>query len=571
MSGKTMLKRLAYALTILGSWGVIAGCSGDASNAGSVDANGAPERGGRVIIAQTADMAQPLAVLSQGGLDASLQDILYMNLLRGEWRDGRLEYVTADESPMSLAERYEYIAPDSTSLRYHLRRDVLWSDSVPITAHDVVFTYQMLRDPMIASPRQDYTEHIESVEAEDDHTVVFHFRRRYPEMLFHSGHGIVPRHIYEGVAPSELTSHPSLRSPENGTLVVSGPYMIGRWARGQQVTLVRNPHFQPQGYLDQIVFRIVPDATTRLVELQTGAIDWVNGVPFEQIPALRQQAPQIGFELEEKRFYDYIAYNPGGFEAFEDPDVRRALGLAIDLEGLLRALQMEEYTVPAGGPYPPIFTDLYDPERFAPLQHDPAEAQRILAERGWEDANGDGVLEKDGTPFRFTLVTNSGNQRRADVSQIVQQQWREIGVDVQLRTLEFNTFMDVLVRQDYQAALGGWGVGLSPDLTNMWGPTSPYNIVSYESPRTMQLFEQALAQPTEELATPLWQAAAAALVEDQPYTWLYYMDQVNGINERVRGVEVNTFGPFQNAWEWWIPAARQRGSTVTPAAADTLE
>src|SRR5690606_38631850 len=104
-----------------------------------------------------------------------------------------------------------------------------------------------------------------------------------------------------------------------------------------------------------------PDATTRLVELQTGAVDWVNGVPFEQIPPLRQQAPQIRFELEEKRFYDYIAYNPGRFEAFTDPEIRRALGLAIDLNGLLRALQMEEYAVPAAGPYPPIFADLYDP------------------------------------------------------------------------------------------------------------------------------------------------------------------------------------------------------------------
>lgn len=566
-----MRRRLALALTVLGGVVGIAGCGGESGDSSGIGGDGAPERGGTVVIAQTADMAQPLAVLSQGGLDASLQDILYMTLLRGEWRDGRLEYVTAEESPMALARRYEYLAPDSTSLRYHLRDDVLWSDSVPVTAHDVVFTYQMLRDPMIASPRQDYTEHIESVEAEDDHTVVFHFRRRYPEMLFHSGHGIVPRHIYEGVAPSELTSHPSLRSPENGTLVVSGPYMIGSWARGQHVTLVRNPYFQPQGYLDQIVFRIVPDATTRLVELQTGAIDWVNGVPFEQIPGLRQQAPQIRFELEEKRFYDYIAYNPGGFEAFADPEVRRALGMAIDLEGLLRALQMEEYTVPAGGPYPPIFADLYDPELLPVLPHDPAEAQRILAERGWEDTDGDGILEKDGTPFRFTLVTNSGNQRRADVSQIVQQQWRQIGVDVQLRTLEFNTFMDALVRQDYEAALGGWGVALSPDLTGMWGPSSPYNIVSYENPRTMQLFEQALAQPTEEAARPLWQAAAAALVEDQPYTWLYYMDQVNGINERVRGVEVNTFGPFQNAWEWWIPAARQRGAPAAPVAADTLE
>lgn len=543
-----------------------AACGGDAGP-GRAGGEGAPEPGGTVVIAQNADMSQPLATLASGALDGSLQDILYMNLLRGVWRDGRLEYVTADESPMALARSYEYVGPDSTSLRYRLRSDVRWSDGTPITAHDVVFTYQMLGDPMIASPRQDYVEHIESVEAEDDSSVVFHFRRRYPEMLFHSSHGIVPRHVYADVAPSQLTSHPSVRSPEGGALVVSGAYQIGAWTRGQQVVLERNPHFEPRGHLDRIVFRIVPDATTRIVELRTGAIDWVNGVGFDQISSLRQQAPDIRFELEEKRFYDYIAYNPAGFVGFADPDVRRALGMAIDLDGLLRALQMEEYTVPASGPYPPIFEDLYDPELMPPLAYDPEGAASLLEARGWVDGDGDGIREKDGTPFRFTLVTNAGNQRRADIAQIVQQQWRRIGVDVELRSLEFNTLMDQLLREEYQAALNGWGVGLSPDLKGMWGPDSPYNIVSYDDPQTLALFEQALAQPTADAARPYWQAAAQALVDDQPYTWLYYMDQVNGINERVRGVVVNTFGPFQNAWEWWIPRAQQRG--VAPVSADT--
>lgn len=567
-----MVRRVSGGIALTAAALIAVGCGGDTGSGGAArGGDGTPEAGGTVVIAQTADLSQPLATLAAGALDGTLQDILYMNLLKGEWRDGRLEYVTADESPMALARSYEYLQPDSSSLQFRLRSDVRWSDGEPITAHDVVFTYQMLGDPMIASPRQDYVKQIEAVEAENDSTVLFRFHRRYPEMLFHVSHGIVPRHVYEAVAPSQLSGHPSVRAPEGGALVVSGPYLIGSWARGQQVVLHRNPHFQPAGYLDRIVFRIIPDATTRMVELRTGAIDWVNGVGFEQIPSLRQQARHVRFELEEKRFYDYIAYNPAGFPAFADADVRRALGLAIDLDGLLRALQMEEYTVPASGPYPPIFADLYDPALMPPLSHDVDEARRILDERGWVDSNGDGVREKDGTPFRFAMVTNSGNQRRADVAQIVQQQWKQIGVEVELRTLEFNTLMDALIREDYQAALSGWGVALSPDLMGMWGPESPYNIVSYDDAQTQALFEQALAQPTAAAARPYWQAAAQALVEDQPYTWLYYMDQVNGINERVRGVVVNTFGAFQNVWEWWIPGEQQRGvaPTSTPAPADS--
>lgn len=548
----------------------LAGCGGEPRDGAGGAGDGDPEDGGTAIIAQNSDMNQPMAVVMQGGLDGFLQDVLYMTLLKGYWGDGRLEFATAEESPMALARRYEFVGPDSTTIRFHLRGDARWSDGTPITAHDVVFTYGMLADPMVGSPRQDYTEHLESVVAENDSTVAFEFRRRYPEMLFHAAHGIVPRHVYQGVAPSQLAAHPSQVNPENGGLVVSGPYQVGSWTHGQQVVLTRNPHFQPQGHLDQIVFRIIPDATTRLVELQTGAIDWVNGVSFDQVPPLRQQAPHIRFAMEEKRFYDYIAYNAARVPAFADPDVRRALGMAIDLQGLLDALQMAEYAVPANGPYPPIFADLYDPEGIPTLQYDPEEARRILAAKGWADGDGDGIVEKDGRPFRFTLVTNSGNQRRADVSQIVQQQWRRIGVDAQLQAIEFATFMDGLVREDYEAALGGWGVALSPDLTGLWGAESPLNIVSYDNPETQALFQQALAQPTPAAAAPYWKAAARKLVEDRPYTWLYYMDQVNGINDRLRGVKVDTYGPYQNAWEWWIPRSQQRGAR-SPAAADTTE
>jgi peptide/nickel transport system substrate-binding protein len=561
-----MFRRGAGSTLGTGMLALLAACGGE-PRSGAVEEGGEPEAGGTVVIAENSDMNRPLPTLWQGGFDANLADILYMNLLKGEWRDGRMEYLAADESPMALARGYEYVGEDSAALRYRLRSDVRWSDGTPITAHDVVFTYDMLGDPMVASPRQDFVENIESVVAENDSTVLFTFHRRYPEMVFHSAHGIVPRHAYEGTAPSEFISHPSLLNPGNGGLVVSGPYQVGSWVRGQRLVLTRNPHFEPQGYLDQIIFRIIPDGTTRLVELRTGAIDWMNAVSFDQLPSLRQQAPHLRFEREEKRFYDYIAYNPS-VPAFADVDVRRALGLAIDVPGLLAALQMTDFAVPASGPYPPIFTDLYDPEAMPPLPYEPEEAKRILAAKGWSDTDGDGIVEKDGEPFRFTLVTNSGNQRRADISQIVQQQWREIGVDARLQSLEFATFMDGLVRENYEAALGGWGVNLSPDLMSNWGPDAPSNIVSYDDPETLRLMQQALSQPTTEAALPYWEEAATALVEDQPYTWLYYMDQVDGINERVRNVEVDTYGPYQNPWEWWIPRSQQRGA-AGPAAADS--
>lgn len=565
MNRKTQGKGLAtiLAILILG-----AGC-GDRSAGPDLGVDfGEPESGGTAIIVEGSDMTQPLAMLAQGTLDGALgEDILFMGLLRGEWADGRLVFRTADENPMAIARSYEYVGSDSASLRYRMRSDVRWSDGNPLTAADVVFTYSLLGDPDLASPLQHNVEYLESVEAENDSTVVFHFTRRYPDMVTHSASPIIPEHIFGDTPPGELRNHPALRNPENGNLPTSGAYLIGGWERGQRITLARNPHFEPAAYLDQIVFRIIPESpTTRLVELQTGAVDFLQGISLDQIPFIREQAPHVRLEREEKRFYDYIAYNGDAFEPFADPEIRRALGLALDIEGIIDALQMEEFAVPAGGPYAPIFRDIYDPEGQAPLPYDVEQAREILEANGWRDTDDDGILDRDGQPFRFNLETNVGNQRRGDVSQIVQQQWRQIGVDARLQVIEFNTLNDNLQRGNFQAVLGGWSVGLSPDLRPLWAPDSPFNFTGYDEPEVTALIGQAMAQPTHERSVPYWRAAASRMVQDQPYTWLYYLDMVDGVNERLRDTIVNTFGPYQNVWEWWIPESRRRpGETLAPA------
>ena len=535
---------------------------GEGKEAKDAPADGRPERGGVAILAELSDMERPHPLVYESSSDSELVDVLYMGLSRGAWRDGRLVYLASRESPMALAWHWELTGPDSTALRYRMRSGLVWSDGRPITAADVVWTYRMLANEELASPRHDDVGEIDSVVAENDSTVVFHFARRYPGMLYASSIPIAPRHAYEAVGVAGLRTHPAFSDPTK--LVVSGPFRVGDRRPGERFTLVPNERFPVRPYLDQVVVRVIPEATTRIVELRNGTVDMVRPIAFDQVPALRQ-VRGLRFEREEKRFVEFIAYNPAAHPAFADSGVRRALGMALDVAGMVQALQMGEFAVPAGGPYPPIFRGLYDPRRMAPLAYDTAGARRILEARGWRDADGDGIREKDGRRLTFTLTTNSGNQRRADVSQIAQQQWRAVGVDVQLRQLEFNTFMDRMVGEEYEAILGSWGVPLEPDLTAMWSPEAPFNIVSYRNPEVLGLFEQARAQPTDERALPFWRAAAERIVQDHPYTWLYYYDNVVGVSDRLRGTRIDTFGAYQNMWEWWSPRSQQRPGA--PAAA----
>jgi peptide/nickel transport system substrate-binding protein len=553
----TMRRAVAFA-PALACAVALAACGGDRA-----DRPGAAQRGGTVVAVEGADMEKPVPLIEETVLDQQLSALLYRPLLQSWWEDGELHYLTHDRNPMALARSYEFFGPDSASMRFRLVSDAVWSDGQPITAHDAVWTMTTRGDPRLASPNLDFNQNVREMIAEDDSTLVVHFHRRNPEMYFHvGGTNIAPRHVFADHDVSQLRSHPVVTNPV-GNLVVSGAYTVGEWVRGQRVTLVPNPRFQPQPNLERIVFRVIPEQTTRLIEFQTGNVDMMFPVPYDQVERIRAQ-PNFRVDRREGRFYEFIGYNPRAHDFFADPEIRLALGLAIDRNALIQGLQMDDFARPAGGVYSPIFRRLHDPETQAPLPHDPDRARQILASKGWTPGP-DGILQRDGRPFRFTLATNSGNQRRADVAQIVQQQWRRIGVDVRIQLIEFNAFIERMTARNFEAVIMGWSVALSPDLSALWGDVDArFNFVSYDNPRVQQLIQQALAQPTDELATPVWRQAAAQITADQPYSWLYFYDEPVGVNERVQGTQINTLSTYQNAWEWWVRDGAGARAAATP-------
>jgi ABC-type oligopeptide transport system substrate-binding subunit len=150
--------------------------------------------------------------------------------------------------------------------------------------------------------------------------------------------------------PTRLPSQPPrVEQSGRGALIVSGPYMIGEWRRGQRFTLVPNPEFDPQPNIPRVVFRVIPEETTRLIEFQTGNADMIV-LPFDKLEMVQQSVDDMRLEVREGRFYDYIGYNPHSHPALADPQVRRALGLAIDREGLISALSLDGFARPPGAP-----------------------------------------------------------------------------------------------------------------------------------------------------------------------------------------------------------------------------
>lgn len=539
------------------------GCGGDGTPGGD-DAAG-PREGGAAVVGVSTGVGTVLPPLAQTSLDAELSGLLFPGLNRTRWDGGRLTF--PEDDAVALADGWTF-GEDSTSLTYRLASGTRWSDGTPVTAGDVAFTFGLLSDDEAGLPLSYVARWVDSVTTRGDTAVTFHFARRYPDMLYDTGVGVLPEHVYGDVPPADFvqlageaagadagggSDGDAEESP--GPPAASGPFRLADWSRGERVVLVGNPDGTVDPRLDTLVFRVLPEEGTRLAELRSGGADLIRVESFREARELEDREGHDVHRIP-RRAYDYIAWNPSAHPAFSDPGVREALSLAVDREAALGALGMERYAEPAVGPYGPLFPQLrVEPE--GPL-HDADRSRRLLREAGWTLPEGAGegeVRTKDGRELAFELATQAGSDRRTAAAELIRGQLADVGVRADVRTQEFNSLFGRMRSGDYEAALLGWQIGLSPDISQFWyDPDAPLNVVSYDEPRVRALMDSARAAATPEEAEPHWRRAAREVASDHPYAFLWYMDVIYASGPRLRDVEVGVTGFARNAHEWWVEA-----------------
>jgi len=215
----------------------------------------------------------------------------------------------------------------------------------------------------------------------------------------------------------------------------------------------------------------------------------------------------------------------------------------------------------ATGPYKPG-TWVYNPEvtRFA---YDPERARALLAEVGWKTRNAEGLLVKDGQPFTFTLLTNQGNDERKKIAEIIQASLRELGVGVEIRVLEWASFLKEYVKKRrFEAIILGWGIGLDPDQFEIWhsSKTGPdeLNMISYANPEVDKLLEQGRQSCRQEERKKYYDRIQEILAEEQPIVFLYFPDSLPTVSRRVHGIVESPNGIRFNFPEWYVPRYLQR-------------
>ena len=488
-----------------------------------------------------ADSLNPLTSNSRNAAD--IEELLFLGLTR----------TNPDFSPgPSLAKSWEF-SEDHLALTFDLRDDVYWHDGVKTTAHDVKFTYELQKNPVIAWSAIKWKDYIEAVEVIDDYTVKFIFSRLYPYQLMDATVGpVVPKHLLEKVPTEEMQSADFNRHP-----VGNGPYRLKEWKAQQYVVLEANDKFyRSRPPLDKIIFKVVPDQENLVLQLKSGQVDFLESIPPRFYRDLVKQENLVS-HVYPSRSYTYLGWNMKN-PLFHSRKVRQALTMAINREEIIDALLFDFGEVCHGPISPIIWAHNPDVRKFP---YELARSRKMLAEEGWEDRDGDGWLDKNGKSFEFELKTNKGNQIREDITVIVQDQLQKIGIRVQPNILEWTVLLEDLKKRNFEATVMGWSVGLKMDMTTIWHSTSindKFNFVSFSNLDFDRLNDRAKFEMDQEQAKAMWYRAQDFIAEEQPYTFLYIPKQLNFVRKRFQNVQQETVGWAYNLSQWWVPKAEQK-------------
>ncbi len=518
------------------------GGGGDAGGGGQGGSGGAAQQGGTAVIGVRSDFGGFNPVTNSATVtDDIIKHMLFTPLVQYDEKLNVQPY---------LAESWELA---DTAVTFRLREGVTWHDGKPVTAEDVKFTFDLAKNPESAAGIiAAYLPMVKSATVIDPRTIRFGFVAPHGQPLEGFWWAPVPRHLLQGVSPAELS-----RAPYNLRPVGSGPFKFADWKQGQQLVLEAYPQF-PQAMggrprLDRAVFRIVPEATTRLTELTNGAIH----MDLSILPSEAQQVQQRGGGPQVQSFpsreFTYVGWN-NEREPFRDPRVRRALTMAVNRQEIIQAL-MFGFAEPAGSVIPP-----FSPMNpgLQPVPFDPAGAKRLLQEAGWQDTNGDGILDKGGRPLRFSLITNAANQLYQDVATVMQRQFRQAGAQVDIRTVEFQTMLQQHKARDYDAILTNWSWDyFRPDPSPLFSCAearkrlSP-NRTGYCNPQADQLVQAGLREPDAARAKQNWTQFSQVLQQDQPLTLLYWTEELVGVGPALQGVETDARGELVSAPRWTL-------------------
>jgi peptide/nickel transport system substrate-binding protein len=457
--------------------------------------------------------------------------------------DGLVTRDTANGVHMQLAESLNWM--DDRTLEVRLRPGVMFHDGTEMTADDVVFTFdRIIKENMIeypqphTSPRKGLIAPLESVEKVDDSTVIMHFADTWPpalQLLVHQQ--IVPKAYLEEAGTEGFIENP----------IGTGPFRLVSANGMDEFVLARfddyyggSPDLEPVGpaCVAEAVFRVIPEASTRIAALLAGEVDIIQEVPAELADTL---AATEGIQLKTgpgtRPLWMELNVNRA---PFDDVKVRQALNYAVDKELLAQELYGGRAVVLPGVLSP--YNNFADPD-LTPYAYDPDQALALLEEAGWSATGEDGILEKDGEPFAFVIDTQEVTRQ---LTEAVAGQLRNIGIDASVRIWEYSVVQPMLLGGERQAYVGDWGDSAFDPVGHMeakWHGLvegQPYgrgNFSTYDNPRVNELIVAGETEADPDVRKEVYYEAQRILYDDAPAVFLLLPEVIEAASARVQNWE----------------------------------
>jgi len=437
------------------------------------------------------------------------------------------DLLTRDENlsvAPGLAERWEI--PDPKTYVFHLHHGVKFHDGHPLTSRDVKWTFDSLLQGKIRSTKAAAYRFVDRIDAPDHYTVIFHLKQPFATLLWNLSAGAI------GIVPygseAEITNHP----------VGSGPFRFVSAQQDKEVIIERNDdYWGPEPRVKAVRFMVVPDTTTRALELRKGSADIaINALTPDMVLTLHRES-----SLQTLRaagtVLGYLAFNIRD-PILKDTRVRQALAYAIDRRPILEYL-WRDFARPANSILPPE-SWAYNGD-VPHYEHNPERARRLLQQAGYPEVNG--------VRFHLTMKTSTEEFTRL-MAAVFQQQLRDVGIVLDIRTYEFATFFSDVTHGEFQLYSLRWiGGNEDPDIfeyvfhSDKFAPHGA-NRSYYSNPRVDALIDQARSELDENTRKQLYAEIQRILADELPYINLWYQDNVLVHSTRVQGLTLNPSGNY---------------------------
>ena len=470
------------------------------------------------------------------------------------------------------------VSPDGLRIRVKLRDGILWHDftdpftkkewkDVPVTSEDFKFYVDVVKNPKVdAAPLRTYLSDLDSVRVINDREFEVIWKKRYFLSLDMTlSLSPLPRHLYHAYEGPFNPERFNSDNERNRILVGCGPYRFIKWDKGHRILMTRWEKYYGARYgtmppVKELAFDVIQHPNTRLQALLSKDLDAAPLTPDQWIH--RTNSREFGPDGFLRKFktsqlvYNYLGFNLSN-PLFRDAKTRVALSHLVDRDRIVKDIYYG-LAVPVSGPF---FPDgpAYD-KSIKPYSYSPELAKKLLAEAGWRDEDGDGVLERDGRKFKFTLMYPNANETYKRMLPLIKEAMAKAGVQMELLGLEWSVCVQRLEKKSFDMCALGWSGGLNPDPFQLWHSSQAdiegsSNHIRFKNAEADRLIESIRVTFDASERQKLYHRFHRLVHEEQPYIFLFAPADLNALNSRYRNVREFPLGIVDTIL--WTPKAQQ--------------